>query len=80
MTKSVGAAEFKAKCLNLIDEMGENGEPIVVTKRGRPVALVSPVRDDTEHKSIIGALKGSVSRYDDPFAPALDADEWGAGR
>ncbi|MFL5017188.1 MAG: type II toxin-antitoxin system Phd/YefM family antitoxin, partial [Rhizobium sp.] len=41
MSKTVGAAEFKAKCLNLIDRMGKDDESIVITKRGRPVAVLS---------------------------------------
>ena len=66
MSKVVGAAEFKAKCLNLIDQMRNDDESIVITKRGKPVAVLSPARDTTGRKSIIGAMKGSVLRYDDP--------------
>lgn len=78
-SKTVGAAEFKANCLNLIDKMADDGEPIVVTKRGTPVALVSPIREE-QPSSIIGAMKGSVVAYDDPFSPVADADDWDAGR
>ena len=38
MGKTVAAAEFQAKCLRLINEMGEDGEPVTITNRGRPVA------------------------------------------
>lgn len=79
-TKAIGAAEFKAKCLNLIDQMGSDGEPITITKRGRPVAILSPVPDADRPASIIGSMKGSVSFYDDPFSPAIEADEWDAAR
>jgi prevent-host-death family protein len=37
----VSATEFKAKCLALLDEVDEQGTAITVTKRGRPVAVVS---------------------------------------
>ena len=80
MSKIVGAAEFKAKCLNLIDQMGKDDESIVITKRGKPVAVLSPARDPSGRKSIIGAMKGSVLRYDDPLSPATDPDDWDAGR
>ena len=40
-SKHVAAAEFKAKCLRIINEMQETGEPVIVTRRGRPVAIVS---------------------------------------
>lgn len=78
--KTVGAAEFKAKCLHLIDQMGDDGETIVITKRGKPVALLSPVAEKSGRESIIGAMKGSVLRYEDPFSPVIDAGEWDATR
>ncbi|MGG7534883.1 MULTISPECIES: type II toxin-antitoxin system prevent-host-death family antitoxin [Rhizobium] len=80
MSKVIGAAEFKAKCLNLIDQMRSDDESIVITKRGKPVAVLSPARDTGERKSIIGAMKGSVLRYDDPLSPALEPEDWDALR
>lgn len=41
-SRTVTATEFKARCLALIDEIGESGETIVVTRRGRPVAQLAP--------------------------------------
>ena len=38
--RSISASEFKAKCLALLDEVAEKGQPLVVTKRGKPVARV----------------------------------------
>lgn len=43
-TRVVSATEFKAKCLALLDEIGHTGGTITVTKRGRPMATVGPVR------------------------------------
>jgi len=40
----IGATEFKAKCLALLDEVEESGGTITVTKRGRPVAIVGPAK------------------------------------
>jgi prevent-host-death family protein len=78
MSKVVGAAEFKAKCLNLIDQMRNDDESIIITKRGKPVAVLSPARDTAGRKSIIGAMKGSVLRYDDPLSPAVEPEDWDA--
>ena len=79
MTKQVPATAFKAECLRLIDEMREDGEAVIVTKHGKPVAMVSPLRLD-KTGGIVGALRGSVLRYDDPFAPAVEDDAWNALR
>jgi antitoxin (DNA-binding transcriptional repressor) of toxin-antitoxin stability system len=79
MTKSVEATEFKATCLRMNDEMKADGEHVFITRHGKPVAVLSPAVP-AESKSVFGALKGSVLRYDDPFAPAADADDWAAAR
>jgi prevent-host-death family protein len=73
---TVSATDFKAKCLALIEEMNRTKVPIVVTKRGKPVAELYPARN--EAKSFVGSMKGTVLRYDDPFAPAIDPEEWNA--
>ncbi len=80
MAKSIAAAEFQAKCLRIINEMGKDGEPVTITNRGRPVAVLSPVRSEGVDQSIIGVMKGSVLAYDDPFLPALDPADWNAAR
>jgi prevent-host-death family protein len=40
----INVTEFKAKCLSLLDDVGEHGGVITITKRGRPLATVSPAR------------------------------------
>jgi prevent-host-death family protein len=76
---TVSATDFKAKCLALIEEMNRTKVPIVVTKRGKPVAEMYPARSDADApKPFIGSMKGTVLRYDDPFAPAIDPGEWNA--
>jgi prevent-host-death family protein len=51
--RSIAASEFKARCLALLDEVAEKGRPLVVTKRGKPVARVVPVE---EPRSLIGSV------------------------
>ena len=71
--RSVGATHFKAHRLAILDRVAETGEPVVVTKRGRPVARVVPARQ-AERTSLLG----SVSVRGDIVAPLLDA--WEADR
>ncbi|MCY3920110.1 MAG: type II toxin-antitoxin system Phd/YefM family antitoxin [Chloroflexi bacterium] len=40
--RTIKASEFKAKCLALMDEVAESGEEIVITKRGKQVAKLTP--------------------------------------
>ncbi len=70
--RSVPAGEFKAKCLALLDEVAETGQEVVVTKRGRAVARVSPVKPDK-----VRSLRGSVLHEGDIVSPVgvtWDAD------
>ena len=80
MAKTMGAAEFKAACLRVIDEMNRDREPVTITRRGKPVAVLTPVREPARRRSIIGAMRGSVLRFDDPFSSAIDPGAWNAVR
>ena len=73
---TVTATDFKAKCLALIDEMNRTKVPIIVTNRGKPVAEMFPARAKEDAKPLVGSMKGTVYRYDDPFSPAIDPEEW----
>lgn len=68
----IGATEFKAKCLGLLDEIEERGESITITKRGRPVAILQPVRKKA-WKSPKGMWAGKVEIVGD----IVNADIWG---
>ena len=68
--QSVGAAEFKARCLELVDRVRESRAEFVITRHGTPVAKLVPVEpDDTPHQSFVGSMSGTVLRYDRPFDP-----------
>jgi len=41
---SIAAGEFKARCLALMDKVGRDGRSLTITKRGKAVAVLSPVR------------------------------------
>ena len=56
----INAAEFKAKCLKLLDQVAATHEPLIITKRGKPVARLVPIEDDTEG-SMFGYLRGTVT-------------------
>ena len=43
-TRVVSATEFKAKCLAILDEIEQRGEPITITRRGLPVAVLGPAK------------------------------------
>ena len=75
--KSIAAGEFKQVCLRLLDEVGESGEPIVITKRGKPVAQLTAV-PARRAEDWAGALSERGQVQGDLVAPAAEPGEWGA--
>lgn len=71
----ISAGEFKAKCLKLMDEVARTHEPVVITKRGRPVAMMVPVGPE-EAAPLFGYMAGTATVRGDIVAP-LDV-EWEA--
>ncbi len=72
--KTIQAGEFKAKCLQIMDEVNEKHISITITKHGIPVAKLVPIEKTA--KSAFGCLKDTVNIQADIIAP-LDV-EWDA--
>ncbi len=75
--RQIAAGEFKAKCLGLIDEVNETGQELVITKRGKPTAKLTPFRE--EKKPFLGRLKGIVEIVGDPddlVKPVFPLEDW----
>ena len=73
-SRTIKASEFKARCLQLMDEVAESGEEIVITKRGRPVSRLVPCRE--QPGAIFGADRDVIRIHGD-VVEALDV-EWEA--
>ena len=70
MDRKINAAAFKARCLALIDEVAESGQPITVTKRGKAKVQIVAVRE--KPKTLIGATKGTFEILGDIVGPIDD--------
>jgi prevent-host-death family protein len=66
--RGIPAAAFKATCLELMDRVRETGEEFVVTKHGRPVAMIVPYAE-AAGPGLIGSMRGTVLKYERPFDP-----------
>lgn len=77
--KTIGASEFKAKCLAILDEVKRTGEPVTILKRGKPVAqLVPPLSRAEDYPQY--KLVGTVEILGDIIEPAVPAEDWDAVR
>lgn len=75
-SQTISASEFKAKCLQILDRLGTRKlDRVVITKRGKPVAVLTPPEADAVAvHGIHGFMRGSVTVPQglDLTAPALD--------
>jgi prevent-host-death family protein len=76
--KTLPAGEFKARCLTVMEEVRKNREPVLITKRGKPVAKLVPA--DKTRQELIGRLEGIVSINGDIESPIEPADAWDSSR
>lgn len=73
-------SKFKATCLAALDRVRRTGRPLLVTKRGVPVAQVIPPPVQEPHgPSAFGALSDGVDEMGDIVEP-LPAEDWEALR
>lgn len=72
----IPAGEFKAKCLKLMEHVARTGKPIVITKRGVPVAKLMPPDHLVPRRPLFGCMAGTVAFEGDLLTP-LDV-EWAA--
>ena len=70
------AGQFKARCLQLMDEVSAQGTIITITKHGRPVArLVPTVPPPLAPAELYGAMAGMATLTGDLVAPVDEAWE-----
>ena len=72
--RQVSKSRFKAQALELFRQVEASGEPLVVTDHGRPTLEVRPYRPAWPDADPLQQLRGSVLRFDDPFAPVGEND------
>lgn len=54
--ESISASDFKARCLDILKRLDQHElERVVITRRGKPVAILTPVESDA---SAVGAIYG----------------------
>lgn len=72
--RKMAAAQFKAKCLAVMDHVSQSGHPVVITKHGKPVVKVIPATECEDE--IFGALSG-IARITGDIENTVPASDWG---
>lgn len=73
--ETVSISKFKATCLALLERVRKTGEPLLVTRRGVPVAQVLPPPPEKPKASGFGCMQGTMEIVGDLIAP-LPAEDW----
>jgi prevent-host-death family protein len=60
-TLSISAAEFKAKCLQLMNEVDAKHQEYVITKHGKPIAKLVPTTLERPYQATRGCMKSTVT-------------------
>lgn len=68
--KKIGAAQFKAQCLSLLDKLTVEG--LIITKHGKPVARLLPYPRPSA--DLIGSLKGKLEVHGDVLSTGIGWD------
>jgi prevent-host-death family protein len=76
--KTMAAGKFKAQCLKVMDRVNATREPVVITKKGRPVAKLVPV--DVSSHDPLGSLVGIIEIVGDIESPVEPPEAWEALR
>ena len=72
--KQMRASVFKARCLSVMDNVQATGEPIIVTKRGKPIVKVVPA--EPEKSDILGFMAGEFEIVGDIESPVVPLSHW----
>ena len=71
--RTIAAGEFKAKCLQLMDDVNEKKLTLIITKRGKPVAELKPPTEEVDTFRPLWGRTPNVKILGDIMAPM----EWG---
>jgi len=70
----ISISEFKAKCLGLIERVHKTGQPLRITRHGRPVAEVIPAGPDRTRK-FLGDMIGTAEIVGDIVSPVIELED-----
>ncbi len=74
--ETIAISQFKATCLSLLERVRKTGQPLLVTKRGAPIAqILPPPPPEAAKQSAFGCMRGRSEQLGDIVEP-LSAEDW----
>ena len=76
MEDTIPISKFKATCLALLDRVKKTGQPILVTRKGEPIAQVIPPPVPEKSVDWLGSFQSSGKITGDIVSPASKEEDW----
>ena len=70
-------SQFKATCLAVMDRVKRTGHPVLVTRRGEPVAVIDPPPLPQKKQSWLGSFRSKGRIVGNVVSPVVQENEWG---
>jgi len=72
--KTIAAGEFKARCLQVMEDVRTKRTTVLITKRGKPLAKLVP--PDEQSPDVLGCLAGKIEILGDIVSPITPLEDW----
>ena len=73
--KTLAISDFKARCLAILEEVRRSGEPVLVTRFGKPIAEVVPAPAQEGAASWMGSMRDEFEIVGDIISPIIDLND-----
>ncbi len=77
--EKVAISDFKARCLSMLEKVRRTGAPLLITRRGLPVAEIVPASPEHGRQDWLGSAADSGTITGD-IVESIGAGDWEALR
>ena len=67
-------SEFKAKCIEILNAVHDSGEPVMVTRRGKPLAKIVPLLAPKARPRMLGSRTVEATECGDIVHGGFEGD------
>jgi len=73
--EEIGISKFRDTCLAVLERVRETRQPVLVTRRGKPIAKIVPPPPLSQGKPFVGSMIGTGRIVGDIVSPAIEESE-----
>jgi antitoxin (DNA-binding transcriptional repressor) of toxin-antitoxin stability system len=78
--ETMAVSKFKATCLAVLQRVKRTGQPVLVTRFGKPIAEVGPPARTAPKDDWLGCMSGRAEFCGDVVGPVVEPEAWNAAR